>query len=232
MTRPIPPARRLRQHPDLDQLKRQAKELLQAFRAREAEAVAEVSAHYHDADPATFALHDAQLVLARAYGFGSWPKLKAHVDGITVRRLIEAVRANDLRQVELLLERRPELAHMSADNFSPLHYAVLQRLPEMTRVLAHHGADLRSGLYPHNDATNPLTLAIERRYDDIIQILKEEEQQRRDLHGERHAPATDQLFTAMTSGDIDHAIAMIQSAPDLINTSSAEGWTPLHVACA
>ena len=33
------------------------------------------------ADAATFALHDAQLVLARAYGFESWPKLKAFVDG-------------------------------------------------------------------------------------------------------------------------------------------------------
>jgi hypothetical protein len=28
-------------------------------------------------------LHDAQLVLARSYGFESWPKLKAAVDGVT-----------------------------------------------------------------------------------------------------------------------------------------------------
>jgi len=79
-----PPLRTLREHPDLDQLKRQAKELLAAYRAADAPAVAEVSHHYHGADPATFALHDAQLVLARAYGFESWPKLKALVDGATV----------------------------------------------------------------------------------------------------------------------------------------------------
>jgi hypothetical protein len=28
------------------------------------------------ADPTTFALHDAQRVLARAYGFNSWPGSK------------------------------------------------------------------------------------------------------------------------------------------------------------
>ncbi len=85
MTRPSVPTRTLREQPDLDQLKRQAKELLQAFKGGDAAAVVEVSAHYHGADPATFALHDAQLVIARAYGFESWPKLKAFVDGATVR---------------------------------------------------------------------------------------------------------------------------------------------------
>jgi len=41
-----PPTRTLRDHPDLDQLKRQAKELLRAFLAREPDAVAEVHAHF------------------------------------------------------------------------------------------------------------------------------------------------------------------------------------------
>ncbi|MDP9222392.1 MAG: hypothetical protein M3P18_00775 [Actinomycetota bacterium] len=43
---------------------------------------------YHDADPATFALHDAQLVLARSYRYDSWPKLKAYIDGVTIKRLV------------------------------------------------------------------------------------------------------------------------------------------------
>src|SRR4029079_10431731 len=62
------PTRKLRERPDLDQLRRQAKELVEAFVAGEAGAVAEVHAHYHDADSTHFALHDAQLVVARAYG--------------------------------------------------------------------------------------------------------------------------------------------------------------------
>ena len=39
-----PPTRAMRENPDIDQLKRQAKELLEAYRASAAEAVAEVTA--------------------------------------------------------------------------------------------------------------------------------------------------------------------------------------------
>jgi len=87
------PTQRMHEHPDLDQLKRQAKELLRAFLADEPEATVEVHAHYTRPDRTTFALHDAQLVLARSHGFESWPKLKAHVDGVTVRRLADTVRS-------------------------------------------------------------------------------------------------------------------------------------------
>ena len=71
-----------------------------------------MNAHYRGADPGSFALHDAQLVLARAYGFQSWPKLKAYVDGMTAKRLIEAVRAGEMETVEAMLRARPELANM------------------------------------------------------------------------------------------------------------------------
>src|SRR5262249_9247452 len=102
------PTRRLPEHPDLDQVKRQAKELLGAFRSSDERALSEVHAHYHDADPLSFALHDAQLVLARAYGFESWPKLKAAVEGIAARRLVDAVRADDVAEAREILKMRPE----------------------------------------------------------------------------------------------------------------------------
>jgi hypothetical protein len=57
------------------------------------------SKHYRDARAETFALHDAQLVIARAYGFESWPRLKAHVDGLTAKQFISAVRDNDGEKV-------------------------------------------------------------------------------------------------------------------------------------
>ena len=107
MTSQSLPTRALPPRPDLEQLKRQAKELLASFVSGEAAAVAEVKAHYHDADPATFALHDAQLALARAYGFESWPKLKAAVDGVTIDYLTEAVRARDLPRVRSVLVHGP-----------------------------------------------------------------------------------------------------------------------------
>ncbi len=220
------PTRALREHPDLDQLKRQAKELLEAFRAGDADAVREVSTHYRDVDRAALALHDAQLVLARAYGFDSWPKLKAYVDGATVKRLEDAVRAGDLAQVRTILKARPELVASGA-----LHQAVFDRAPEMVRVLMQHGANARAGVYPHRDATSPLTIAIERGYDDIAAIIKEEEEHRREAKsGVNAAPVPDELFRAISSGDDDGVITMMEGNPALLQTCTLDGWTPLHAA--
>jgi ankyrin repeat protein len=225
------PTRVLREHPDLDQLKRQAKELLRAFIAGEENAVAEVNAHYRDADRAKFGLHDAQLVVARAYGFDSWPRLKAHVDGVTLKRLVDAVRAGDLTEVRALLKVRPELAHMSMDNLQVLHHAVLNRSSEMVRILMHHGANSREGVYPHRDATTPLTIAAERGYDEIVAIIREEEQRRRESRsGVAGTPAPGELFRAISSGDDTRAITLLEADPALVQTSSVEGWTPLHAA--
>ena len=159
------PTRGFREHTDLNQLKRQAKELLDAFRASEPAAVAEVHAHYRVADADTFALHDAQLVLARAYGFASWPKLKAYVDGVTAKHLAGAVRAADIQKVQAMLRARPELVNMDMgeDEHRAIHFAVMNRSPEIVRLLMQHGADARKGIYPHRDATSALTLATDRR---------------------------------------------------------------------
>src|SRR5580698_670594 len=97
------PTRVLRAQPNIDQLRRQAKELLAAFTAGDSDAITEIRAHFHHDDSVIFALHDAQLVLARSYGFDSWPKLKAYVGGATVKRLAEAVHAGDIMQVRAML---------------------------------------------------------------------------------------------------------------------------------
>jgi hypothetical protein len=68
--------------PDFSQFKRQAKELLKAYRVGDASTVAEVERHEQAPDPTAFALHDAQRVLARSYGFASWQKLKSYVQTI------------------------------------------------------------------------------------------------------------------------------------------------------
>src|SRR6476619_5894506 len=107
-----PPTRVMCENPDIDQLRRQARELLEAYRAQSPHAVLEVEAYHRTATPATFALHDAQFVLARSYGFESWPKLKAGVDGVTTTRLHEAVQKGDLGAVRALLSRRPEIVDL------------------------------------------------------------------------------------------------------------------------
>ena len=175
------PTRRMRQHPDLQQLKRQAKELLSAFKTGDPVAVREVNQQYDGAQPQSFALHDAQLVLARSYGFDSWPKLKAYVDGVTIQRLVEAVKVGDINLVRSMLKTRPELGDMQVsygDEHRAIHFTVIHRRPEIARLLMQYGANARAGVHPHRSATTAFALAHERGYDDIVAIIEKEEQRR------------------------------------------------------
>src|SRR5579871_75837 len=217
MRHPLP-TRTLPGQPDLGQLKRQAKELLEAFCAGAGGAVAEVKRFHRDADAATFALHDAQLALARSYGYDSWPKLKAYVDGVTVKRLVEAVRANDVGHVRAMLQVRPELVRMvEAWNyeFTALHYAVIGRMPEMVRLLMEFGADAHAGISPHNDATSALTIATEREYSEIAAILREEEQ-RREVFASAADEVLGELRRALRADDEDGAVGVLARHAELI----------------
>ena len=188
------PTRKLPERPDLDQLRRQAKELLEALLAGEPSAVAEANRFYRHADAAKFALRHAQLVLARSYGFDSWPKLKAYVDGVTISRLTEAARAGDVEQVRAVLRVRPELVNRvapSSHGHTALHYAVLGRMPEMVRALMQSGADPcagAAGIYALRDAASPLAIAMERGYDEIVAVIREEDKRRK---GERRCDPAD-----------------------------------------
>ena len=217
--------RRMRQHPDLEQLKRQSKELLAAFRAADVAAVNEVTALYDDPEPVTFALHDAQLVIARSYGFDSWPKLKAYVDGVTIRRLIEAVSNGDIKRVRAMLKARPELADMAVsygDEHRAIHYAVMHRQPEITQLLMRKGANPRAGIHPHRDATSAWTLARERGYDDIVAIIEDEESRRA-----KPAPES----TSAPAIELDDAGRTAAANGDLqwLRSSLAEGKLANHV---
>ncbi len=236
MSKPLP-TRTLPAKPDLDQVKRQAKELLQKYRSGNPDAVAEVARRYQGADPETFALHNAQLVLARSYGFDSWPKLKAFIDGVTVERLAAAARAGDLNGVESMIRARPELVNMDmseTNEHRPIHYAVMARAPEMVRLLMQHGADANKGIHPRRGATTAMTIARERGYDDIVAIIEQAEQRRVEEKSAAGSTAanSDQLARAIMSGDKKAVIEKLDAEPALINTPNRRVWTPLHVAAA
>ena len=63
---------------DLEQQKKQAKELFAAYKRGDDEARARVRAELPDKSP--IALTDVQFVLAREYGFASWRALKEHIE--------------------------------------------------------------------------------------------------------------------------------------------------------
>jgi ankyrin repeat protein len=213
---------------NLEQLKHQAKDLLRAYKNGDHDAIAQVKTHYHDADPGTFALHDAQLVIARANGFRSWPKLKAHIEGANVRALVDAVKLGNEAAVREMLLRRPELSHGGVDNFAVIHHAVLNRNPSIVRLLMANGANARDGVYPHREATTAHALAVARGDDETVRIIEEEEKQRPGGTTGR-GPDPSPLHQAANAYDAETVTSLLNEGADP-NTRAFEGRTPLDVA--
>jgi len=69
------PTRNLPNDPHLDHLRKQAKTLLKGVRSGNREALA-LAAEFHPVQT----LADAQLVIARSYGFPSWPRIVRHLE--------------------------------------------------------------------------------------------------------------------------------------------------------
>ena len=84
-SRSLPPA------PNLEHLKHQARDLRKAHKARDKAAAKRLQAYLPRAKKATqqtvldepLTLSEAQLVIAREYGFPSWPKLSVYLRRIT-----------------------------------------------------------------------------------------------------------------------------------------------------
>jgi ankyrin repeat protein len=242
------PTRALPEKPSLAQLRKQAKDLLKSYRAGEEAAVAEVGRFERVPDPATFALIDSQRVIARAYGFASWTKLKQHVEGMNAAAFCAAVKVGDVATVRRLAKARPELVHVEATGFTglPLHIAVLNRDAEMARVLMEFGADARQGIWPHRDATTAYTIARERGYDDIVAVIERGEEARRrkaSAPGATIDSKTDQINRAILRDKCDEAIKILESDLSLVGACNveqpingidcrrlAQGATPLHIA--
>ena len=109
--------------PDLDQLRRQPKELVRAARVGEPAALERLRAV-----SAPMTLAGAQLAVAREYGFPSWARLKRDVE----RR--EVLDARDVDRLRTLLSEEPELAWATMEHWgdhpkgaSPLGYVAMLR---------------------------------------------------------------------------------------------------------
>jgi ankyrin repeat protein len=111
------------ERPNLEQLKRQAKELLRAAREHDPAARARfraLPAFQSMTEPelarATFALHDAQSVIARENGFESWNALRERVEELTlafdaaIDQFVEAATGNRGDRAERLLALHPGIA--------------------------------------------------------------------------------------------------------------------------
>jgi len=130
------PTKRLPSNPNLNHLRYQAKDLLKGHAARNPE-VAQRIREFHprfgratDAEifDAPLALSDAQLAIAREYGFPSWARLKAHIqkptlsdqlnllhheriEDATFRLAVDLLDAGDAAGLRAHLKQHPNLVH-------------------------------------------------------------------------------------------------------------------------
>ena len=168
--KPVEPRWRILARSNIEHLKTRARELQRAHAAGEPDAQALFDL-YHPAPPSAAKLADAQLTLARAHDYPSWPKFQRGV------KLFNAMCADDAEETMALVRAHPELLHARVNgvtsNWGPplacavqigaekvfrallpipgqdLHWALgratLKGRTEMARALMDKGAEIAPG---------------------------------------------------------------------------------------
>ncbi len=248
------PALSLPARPSLEQLRKQAKELLKGYRADDLSAVVRFQSHHPRAIPEKgVTLADAQLVLARDYGFPSWAKLKHHVESLQRPAdfdellwgrdswpFLSAVYRGDEAAVRQMLASDPSLAGAEYAYLQPLHYAVRGGRIGMVRLLVDAGADPLaegwSGKFGDEirDDT-PLARARDRELDEIVTLLEKAAGDKpRSVSVERKAPYTpereieDEMMRICHRGEIDAALEMIDRHPGIAQAGLYEAVHQNH----
>jgi len=251
-------ASRLPSRPSLEQLRKQAKELLRAYRAGDSSALARL----RNAKPAVAAsdgqhaatLADAQFTLAREYGFDSWPKLKHHIVitqrpadyheptwGAGTWDFFTAIYEGHEDRVREMLRGDPSLARAEYAYLQSLHYAVKAGRIGMVNLLLTAGANPRAEGWsgrPLGDDT-PLARARDREQPEIVRLLEEAAAKALPEVPERHTLPPDfrgQLEVAMSQfghrGDTAGALQLLEEHPDLAYAGLYEAVHHGHTSLA
>ena len=163
------PVRRLPSNPNLNHLKYQAKDLLKEHIAHTpgvAQRIREFHPRFGRATDtqifdAQLSLSDAQLAIAREYGFPSWARLKVHIEkpslsdqlnlphherieDATLRRAVELLDVGDVAGLRTHLNQYPNLVHKHVD-FEGGNYF---RHPTLLEFVAEN--PVRHGTLPDN----------------------------------------------------------------------------------
>ena len=146
-------SRDLPKTPHLDVPKREARALLKDWRARKTEALERIAGRHprfrkSDAESVAtgkFLLADAQLVIAREYGFETWAAMKQRIDANTpARLLLEAIhKKDDIDAAVSILKEYPQLLHIplwSGNWGPPMSHAANLGNVEMIAAIAALGA--------------------------------------------------------------------------------------------
>jgi Ankyrin repeat len=136
-------------NPNLEQQRKLAKALARDYWRGEAAAIERVRAlHPKPPAPEDFALSDAQLVIARGYGFAGWPHMKRKIDSLSqspAELFKTAVEAGDVDQLRELLRSRPDLVALINEpifGFKSTAVHVARTNLALLDLLLAHGGDL------------------------------------------------------------------------------------------
>lgn len=221
------PTKRLPATPSLEHLKRQAKDLLAAHAVGDPAAfqrLREFHPRFEDLDDAAIGaagltLSDAQLALAREYGFASWPRLRRRVtagaaeapgsaleeqiDDPQFRRALELLDRGDVEGLRELLSVRPELATLRL-SFEGVNYF---RTPTLLQFIAEN--PIRRGRLPAN----------------IVELT-------RVILDVAPQPDTDPTLELVASGRVAREMGVQEALIDVLCDYGADPDTALQVAAA
>jgi ankyrin repeat protein len=101
--------------PNLEQYRKQAKELLKACKSGDSAAIQRIKRLHPRSN--TYTLADAQLTIAREHAFESWPKFAKHIEALTqesspvsqFESAVDAIVTGDAVTLRRLLDESPEL---------------------------------------------------------------------------------------------------------------------------
>jgi len=222
--------------PSLEQLRRQAKDLLRAHRAGDDAARSRVAAH-HPRPGEPLKLSGAQLVIAREHGFPSWPRLRAYVDRLAAHgphlqhAYHEDVEYYDGRAYGLLAsaEDGTEGAVAAFDR----HDAPLTRDGARTVIAREHGfaswAALRGHVAGLQETGEPFARAYRAIEAHDIEGLTALLDRFPALVAARGTNGNDLLGMAGATCDERLVAVLLERGAD-VTRANAHGWTPLHQA--
>jgi ankyrin repeat protein len=220
--------------PSLEQLRKQAKDLLRAHRAGDPDAVARVAAHHPQPDE-TLKLTGAQLVVAREHGFASWPRLRAYVERVAqYGPELQHAYHEDLEYYE----GRAYGLRASAEDRTPGAVAAFERWGAPVTeagaravVARAHGFASWGALRRHvaalRDGGEPFARAYRAVEAHDVNALRDELDRFPHLVAAKGTNGNDLLGMAM--GDRRLVTLLLERGADP-NRGNAHGWTPLHQA--
>ncbi len=218
--------------PSLEQLRKQAKDLLRAYRAGDPGAIARVAAH----DPGEpLKLTGAQLVIAREHGFPSWPRLRAYVDRVATHGPgLQHAYHEDLDYYEGradgLLASAQDGTERALAAFSG---APLTRAGARTVVARAHGFASWPALRRHvtnlRDTGEPFARAYRAIEAHDLDGLRSALDGFPGLVAARGTNGNDLLGMAGATGDERLTALLLERGADA-TSANAHGWTPLHQA--